>query len=214
MSGESDYHGLHVLVDDDPRWESDPLEQARAACAGGAAVVQLRAKHSTDRRVLEWAGAIRALTRAAGARFVVNDRFDLALLAGADAVHLGQTDLAPSKVPKDARRRLAIGRSTHTRQQLLLATKEPVDYVAFGPLFGTSSKDTGYDARGLAAFSKAASLVSPLPLIAIGGIDRDNAASVIAAGASGVAVISAVAGADDPIRATRELVAAVSVGES
>jgi thiamine-phosphate pyrophosphorylase len=99
----ADYCGLHVLVDDDPRWAKNPVEQARAACEGGAAVVQLRAKHSVDSVVLEWAEQIRELTRSAAARFVVNDRFDLALLADADGVHLGQTDLPPARVPVEAR---------------------------------------------------------------------------------------------------------------
>jgi thiamine-phosphate pyrophosphorylase len=82
--GAERFAGLHVLADDDPRWKRGPVEQARAACAGGAAVVQLRAKSATDRRALEWAHAIRALTREADAAFVLNDRFDLALLAEAD----------------------------------------------------------------------------------------------------------------------------------
>ena len=93
------YCGLHVLADDDPRWSCDPPAQAAAACAGGAQVVQLRAKRATDRQALAWARAIRELTRASGTRFVVNDRFDLALAAGADAVHLGQGDLPPSALP-------------------------------------------------------------------------------------------------------------------
>jgi hypothetical protein len=106
--------GLYVLADDDPRWRRDPVEQARAALAGGAAAVQLRAKHATDRQALAWAEAIVALCRAAGARSFVNDRFDLALAAGADGVHLGQDDLPPDRMPAAARARLLVGRSTHT----------------------------------------------------------------------------------------------------
>ena len=97
-----------LIVDDDPRWGRDPVEQARAACRARVPVVQLRAKRAGDRTVLAWAREIRALTRAAGSRFVVNDRFDLALLAEADAVHLGQDDLPPSALPREARARLAI----------------------------------------------------------------------------------------------------------
>ena len=90
--------GLHVLADDDPRWPVGPVEQARAACDGGASVVQLRAKHATDSQTVAWGREIRDLTRASGARFVVNDRFDLALLCDADGVHLGQDDLAPADI--------------------------------------------------------------------------------------------------------------------
>jgi thiamine-phosphate pyrophosphorylase len=203
-----DYLGLHVLADDDPRWGRDPVEQARAACAGGAAVVQLRAKHASDSQALEWAQAIRAITREADTRFVVNDRFELALLAEADAVHLGQGDLPPNALPGAARERLAVGRSTHTRAQLEATRTEDVDYVAFGPVFGTTSKDSEYAAQGLEAVAEASGLVAPRPLIAIGGIARDRLAGLRAAGAGGVAVISVVAGALNPTRSTRELVAA------
>ena len=197
--------GLHVLADDAPHWKHDPVEQAAAACRGGAAVVQLRAKQATDREVLEWAGRIRALTSEAGALFVVNDRFDLALAAGADGVHLGQDDLSPARIPARERASLMVGRSTHTPEQARSARSEPVDYVAFGPVFGTRSVQSPYAARGLAALAEVVAIVSPRPLVAIGGIDADNAESVARTGA-GAAVISAAAGADDPVAAVRTLV--------
>lgn len=205
MTASARVCGLHVLADDDPRWKRDPVEQARAACRGGASVVQLRAKHATDREVLAWARAIRALTREAGALFVLNDRFDLALLAGADGVHLGQQDLPPGRLPAAARGRLLVGCSTHDRDQAERVRAEAVDYVAFGPLFGTRSKATPYDARGLDRLREIVALVAPLPVVAIGGIDAANAGLALAAGAAGVAVISAVAAADDPVAATRAL---------
>ncbi|MEM9175295.1 MAG: thiamine phosphate synthase [Myxococcota bacterium] len=202
----SDYRGLHVLADDDPRWPADPVEQARQACAGGAAVVQLRAKHATDRQALAWARAIREETRAAGVRFVVNDRFDLALLAEADAVHFGQDDLPPDALPEDVRARLAIGRSTHTPEQLRATRDEDVDYVAFGPVFGTTSKDSAYDARGLEALREAVALAAPRPLVAIGGITAERVGALRSAGVGGFAVISVVAGASEPVAAARDLV--------
>ena len=109
-----DFLGLHVLADDDSRWTRDPVEQARLACEAGASVVQLRTKHASDATTLDWARSIRELTLRANVRFVVNDRLDIADLAGADGVHLGQDDIPPSAIPKDLRRRLAVGRSTHT----------------------------------------------------------------------------------------------------
>ena len=199
------YHGLHVLADDDPRWGRDPVEQARDACGAGAPVVQLRAKHTGDAQTLEWARAIRDLTRASGSRFVVNDRYDLALLAEADAVHLGQGDLPPSAIPAEARQRLAIGRSTHTREQLEATRNQDVDYVAFGPVFGTTSKDSDYAARGLEALADAVRLAAPRPLIAIGGIETAQLGGVRKAGAAGFAVISVVAAAKDPGEVIRSL---------
>jgi len=203
--------GLHVLADDDPRWKLRPVEQAAAACRGGAAVVQLRTKHAGDREALAWARRIRALTRDAGAWFVVNDRFDLALLAEADGVHLGQEDVPPGALPEPARRALAVGRSTHTLDEVRRAAAEPVDYIAFGPVFGTHSKGPPHPATGLAALEAAVALAAPRPVVAIGGIGPENAAAVAAAGA-GAAVISAVAGADDPEAATRALAAQLAAG--
>jgi len=201
--------GFYFLADDDPRWRRDPVSQAEAALAGGARMVQLRAKRATDAQALRWAEAIRELCRARGALFFLNDRFDLALAAGADGVHLGQQDLAPEHVPVDARAKLLIGRSTHTIEEARAARSEPVDYVAFGPVFATTSKDSLHRARGLAALADAARLVAPLPLAAIGGIDAARAAEVLGTGAAAVCAISAVAGADDMERAARELVRAI-----
>ncbi len=202
------YRGLHVLVDDDPRWGRDPVEQARAACRARAPVVQLRAKHAGDRQALAWAREIRALTRACGSRFVMNDRFDLALLAEADAVHLGQEDLPPSALPPAARAKLAVGRSTHTPEQLDATRSEDVDYVAYGPVFGTRSKDSPFSARGLEAVADAVRRAAPRPHVAIGGIEAGANGARRAIGVAGVAVISAVASAADPERATALLVAA------
>jgi thiamine-phosphate pyrophosphorylase len=213
--------GLHVLADDDPRWKHDPVEQARAACAGGAAVVQLRAKGAIDREALAWCRAIRPITRNAGALFIVNDRFDLALAAEADGVHLGQDDLPPDRIPPETRELLLIGRSTHDPAQAQRARQEPIDYLAFGPVFGTTSKQSEYDARGLAALGEIAALAGslpiagplpiarPPPLVAIGGIGLDRVREVIRAGAAGAAVISAVAAAEDRVAATRALVSAI-----
>jgi thiamine-phosphate pyrophosphorylase len=209
VSGERGVEGLYFLADDDPCWGRDPVAQARAALAGGARMVQLRAKRALDREALVWAEAIRALCRARGALFFVNDRFDLALAAGADGVHLGQDDVPPARLPAPARARLRVGRSTHTLEQARAARDEPVDYVAFGPVFGTTSKDSPYPARGLAALAEAARLVAPRPLVAIGGIDAARAPAALRAGAAAVCAISAVAGATDMEAAARALVAAI-----
>ena len=198
--------GLHLLADDDPRWRHGARAQATAACAGGAAVVQLRAKHAGDAAALALARELRSLTAAAGLLLVVNDRFDLALACGADGVHLGQDDLPPARLPAAARARLLVGRSTHSLEQVRRARAEGVDYLGFGPVFGTSSKASPWSPRGCEALAEAVRSAAPLPVIAIGGIDAERAAEAARAGAAGVAVISAVAAAADPLRAVRELV--------
>jgi len=187
-----------VLADDAACWKIDPVAQARAACEGGASLVQLRAKHATDSQALAWAEAIRAITREFDVGFFVNDRFDLALAADADGVHLGQRDLPPSRIPPAARARLRVGRSTHCLQQAREACGESIDYIAFGPIFATGSKDSAGDPRGVDRLAEVVRAVQPCPVIAIGGIELGNVARVIAAGAAGIAVISAIAGAVDP----------------
>jgi len=203
-AGVERVQGVYALVDDDPRWPNDPRAQLAGALAGGATTIQLRFKQSGDGALLAFAREAVERTRAAGALLFVNDRFDLALLAGADGVHLGQEDLAPEQVPADARARLLIGLSTHTLEQVRESRMRPVDYVAFGPIFGTRSKDSAYAPRGLALLREAVALAGR-PLVAIGGIGAGEAAAVGAAGAAALAVISAIAGAEDPAEATRYL---------
>jgi thiamine-phosphate pyrophosphorylase len=196
--------GVYALVDDDPRWRNGVRAQLAGALAGGATVLQLRLKRLGDGEALALAREALAHTRAAGALLFVNDRFDLALLAGADGVHLGQDDLAPERIPADARARLLVGLSTHTLEQVRESRTRPVDYVAFGPVFGTRSKESEFSPRGLALLREAVALAGR-PLVAIGGITAENAAQVREAGAVAVAVISAIADASDPAEATRYL---------
>ncbi len=197
--------GLMVLADDAPIWKIDPIDQARLACEGGASVVQLRAKRATDSVALEWAEVIREITRKFGVGFFVNDRFDLALAAEADGVHLGQDDIPPSELPIAARSRLLVGRSTHSLEQAREACEEPVDYIAFGPIFATETKDSPGDPRGVERLAEVVLAVQPQPVIAIGGIDLENVARVAETGVAGIAVISAIAEAADPRRAARAL---------
>jgi len=123
------------------------------------------------------------------ASVIVNDRADLAMLAGAAGVHVGQDDLTPA----DARRLLGadalVGLSTHSVEQIQAAIREPISYLAVGPVFGTRTKDTGYSAVGLELVSAAARLAGPIPVVAIGGITIETAETVLRAGATSVAVI-------------------------
>lgn len=206
--------GLYVLLDDDPRWPLDPVAQCEAACAGGARIVQLRAKHASDETQLEWARAIRACTRRTDTLFFVNDRFDLALLTEADGVHLGQEDFPPTQLPCEARAKLLVGRSTHDMAQAERAVQEAVDYIAFGPIFGTTSKESVYAAQGLVRLAAIVGRVTPIPVVAIGGITLDNAPQVLRAGASAISVIAAIAGAPQPQLAAKQFSALFSATEA
>jgi thiamine-phosphate pyrophosphorylase len=169
-----------------------PIDLARAFLNGGARFLQLRAKSMSGAELLDTASAMVELTHAANAIVVVNDRADMARLAGADGVHVGQDDLAPVAVRRIVGGETIVGVSTHSTEQLDAAVREPVSYVAIGPVFGTATKATGYDRVGLEMVHQAATRASArgLPLVAIGGITLQNARSVVDAGATSVAVIS------------------------
>jgi len=203
--------GLYVIADDAPSRRRDPRETIDAALAAGVSVVQLRLKHATDRDALELARWAVARTRAHGALLILNDRFDLADLAGADGVHVGDTDLPPEQIPERVRERLLIGLSTHTLEQVDASRKRPVDYLGFGPVFATSSKVSEHSPRGVELLGRAVRLAER-PVVAIGGIDASCIAQVAAAGAAAAAVISAFADAEDPARAAVELRVAFAAG--
>src|SRR5262245_27228648 len=177
-----------------------PIDLARAFLDGGARFLQLRAKAMPSGALFELARAIAELTHQAGGQLVVNDRADLARLAGADGVHVGQEDLSPSAVRRIVGDQAMVGLSAHTIEQLAAPVREPISYLAIGPVFGTASKNTGYDAVGLALVREAAGVArkAGVPLVAIGGVTLDRAASVIEAGAASVAVIGDLLSTGDP----------------
>ena len=143
-------------------------------------------------RLLDFAEALAGEARSAGAAFIVNDRADIARLAGADGVHVGQTDLRPADARLVVGESAMVGVSTHNDEQARLTLAEPVDYVAIGPVFSTSSKDRPDPVVGLDGVRSAREIVaaSGRPLVAIGGITLERAKSVIDAGANSIAVIS------------------------
>ncbi len=174
--------GLYAIVGD-----GDPVGMARAAIAGGARVVQVRLKRTAAGEALS---AARRIVEAAGERalVIVNDRADLALLADADGVHVGDEDLPP----EEARRLLGpdrlVGRTCRTVDEVRAAAAEGADHAGFGPVFASRSKALAVPPRGLAALRAAASS-SPVPLVAIGGISVETIGEVAAAGAAAAAVI-------------------------
>ncbi len=196
--------GVYPLADDDPRWRHDPKAIVESSLSGGARVVQLRAKRSTDRECLELARWASKRAHDFGALLLVNDRIDLADLAGADGVHLGQDDLPPEHIPIELRQRLLVGLSTHDLNQVRESRNRPVDYIAFGPIFRSESKTSAYDARGLRMLERAVREAHH-PVVAIGGIGLRNMAHIRRTGAVAAAVISAIADTDDPESATRAL---------
>ena len=169
-----------------------PADVARAFLAGGARWIQLRGKAIGSGAFLDLAAAILDETNAAHATLIINDRADIAALSGAPGLHVGQDDLTPGDARAVIGPHPILGLSTHTPEQWERAVHEPISYIAIGPVFDTGSKATGYQPIGLETVRRAAHAAASagLPTVAIGGITFENAASVVAAGAASVAVIS------------------------
>ncbi len=177
------------------------LTDFAAACLdGGARLLQIRAKRAASKALLEDTRVIVDLAHRAGASVIVNDRADIARLAGADGVHVGQEDLGAAAVRAIVGSAAIVGLSTHTPEQIEAAAREPISYLAVGPVFGTATKTTGYQAVGFNLVARAASTGAAhgIPVVAIGGITLDRAPEVIAAGAASVAVISDLLAGGDP----------------
>ena len=167
-------------------------EQVKRLSEGGATLIQLREKRASSRVFYSDAEATLQIARSAGVKLIINDRVDIAFALRADGVHLGQEDM-----PVDAARRIlgdevVIGFSTHNIEQVHEALRLPIDYLAFGPIFPTSSKRNPDPVAGLNQLSLVREMATPMPVVAIGGINSINARDVLNAGADAVAIISAL----------------------
>ncbi|MGM0448126.1 MAG: thiamine phosphate synthase [Methanobacteriota archaeon] len=181
-----------------------------AALDGGIDVVQLRDKAVSDRERYETGVRLRKLTADAGVPLLVNDRIDLAAAVDADGVHLGQTDLPVAVARERLGEDTIVGVSASTVEQARAAEAAGADYLGVGAVYGTDSKDVSGDRDGIGTERVAAVADAvDLPIIGIGGIDASNAAPVVDAGATGVAVLSAITAAADPKAAAAALREAV-----
>jgi len=178
---------------------------AEAAIAGGADVLQLRDKEAGSGRLYQEALQLRKLTRDARVLFIVNDRLDVALAVDADGVHVGQSDLPASVVRRILGPGKVLGVSVVTVEEAIRAEKDGADYLGVGPVF--EARGTKPDAGEPVGLDRIVRIRRHcrLPIVAIGGIDADNARKVREAGADGAAVISAIVSADDIAQATRRL---------
>jgi thiamine-phosphate pyrophosphorylase len=203
---------LHLLTDTMLQSRYSHVGLTRLAIAGGADTIQLRQKTGTTREMIEVAREMKRICAAAGVPFIVNDRVDVALAAGADGVHLGQDDfpiaLARTLLGEDR----IIGGSAGTLEEALKCQSEGADYLGCGPVYATTSKHDAGPASGPPLLKRIVAQVS-LPVVAIGGITAENAPQVMASGVYGIAVISAVCCQLDPEAATRTLKRAMEEGQ-
>jgi len=192
------------------------LEQVRRLIDGGATLIQLRDKKAPSGEFYEAAAEVMSFARPRGVKIIINDRVDISLAAGADGVHLGQDDLPPKHARKLLGENAIIGISTHSIDQAREALALPVDYIAVGPIFATATKADHEPLIGIDGLLEFRTGIGDFPLVAIGGINRENAVFALAAGANCVAVIHGmVSKADQIANRMRELTdLANSVGNS
>ena len=187
---------LYAILDPE-QTRGRPAERVLAALLeAGVSILQLRVKSLPPVDFLELAKQARAVTRAHGCKLIINDRVDIALACGADGVHLGQDDL-PLRAGRKLMGQKIIGISTHDLDQARAAERAGADYIGFGPMFGTRTKATGYEARGPEMLQQIRRAVT-LPIVAIGGITEANVQEVWQAGADSVAIIGDVLQDNDP----------------
>ena len=195
---------LIVITDKGLATPRNVIDVVGAALQAGAPAIQLRDKSASARELLAQALQLRALTSEHDALLFINDRIDVALAAQADGVHLGPDDIPLAAARQAVPANFLIGVSTDHPEQAAQAQREGADYIGCGAVFGTTSKDVGGEAIGVARLEQVVHAVG-IPVVGIGGVDTANVAQVAATGAAGVAVIGAVMKAADVAAAVQSL---------
>ncbi len=195
---------LYVITDSRLLGPRSLVEAVEEAIRGGATVIQYREKNAPTRKMVEEARLLRTLCKGKRVTFIVNDRIDVALAVDADGVHVGDEDMPVWLARKILGPHKVIGASADTVEKALLYAAEGADYLGVGSIYPTSTKPDAGAPIGIEGLRRIVSVVN-IPVVAIGGINADNAKEVLATGASGIAVISAVMGAPDIFEATMRL---------
>ena len=193
---------FHVLTDACLQARFSHLELAELAIAGGADTIQFREKSGETRQLIRIAEQIQALCKKVGATFIVNDRVDVAIASLADGAHLGQNDFPIPLARKLLGKKAIIGGSAGNLEEARKCLLEGADYIGFGPVYFTTSKEDAGPAGGLDLLKQVVKEI-PLPIVAIGGLTRDNTLPVLRTGVHGIAVISAVCCQNDPADAAK-----------
>lgn len=195
---------LYLVTDRDLSRGRSTLDIVRAAVRGGVSCVQLREKTAATREFIQEARSIQAFLKTRQVPLIINDRLDVALAIGADGVHLGQQDMPLAMARAIAGNAMIIGISVECTADAVAAERGGADYLGVSPIFDTPTKTDTAPVLGLKGLQRIRQAVS-LPLVAIGGLNRHNAAAIIQNGADGVAVVSAIVAADDPRQAATTL---------
>ena len=201
--------GLYVIIDPQVTNGRDPMEIARAAVGGGSKVLQLRDKLRDKGEILPLAKQLQSLCQDNDVDLIINDHADLASLVGSAGLHVGQTDLPVGQARLVLAPEQVLGRSNHEMEELLQSQDMGADHLAFGAVYATGTKGVGRPPQGVERLRQARDL-TPLPLVAIGGITAENVGPVVEAGADAICVTAAVGLAPEPEAAARRLVDAIS----
>ncbi|MEC6830495.1 thiamine phosphate synthase [Photobacterium toruni] len=209
---------LLYLVTDDQQSLTTLEHVVREAVAGGVTMVQIREKHGDVRAFIERAQTVKAIlqhaymTTGRHIPLIINDRVDVALAVDADGVHLGQTDMPVTIVRQLLGKDKLLGLSIETEQQLIDCANLPIDYIGLSAIFATTTKTNLITHWGLNGLQRAAAMC-PFPIVAIGGINHSNLTEVMAAGADGVAIVSAISHADDPRQAAADILTTIKANQ-
>ena len=201
--------GLYVIIDPQVTGGRDPLDIAVAAVNGGAKMLQLRDKLRDKGESLPLATALHDLCQRNDAMLIVNDHVDIAAAVGSAGVHVGQTDLPVAQARKILAPHQVLGRSNREFEQLAESKDMGADHVAFGAIYATTSKGVARNPQGPQRVREAKSIAGATPLVAIGGINLDNVAPVVEAGADAICVTAAVGSAENPEAAAERMTAAI-----
>ena len=174
-------------------------EQVRQLIAAGATFIQVREKNAPSREFYGECERVVRLAKVSGVKIVVNDRADIAMMVGAAGVHVGQDDMPPQAVRSIVGESVLVGFSTHNVEQAARAAELPIDYIAIGPIFSTSTKENPDPGVGLHGLEQVRKAIGEFPLVAIGGITEANVCDVVSAGADSAAVIGALFSNNSPI---------------
>jgi thiamine-phosphate pyrophosphorylase len=196
---------LYLITDRKQVSGENLLHAVEGALQGGVRAVQLREKDLSGRELYQLACRMKELTSRYGAKLLINDRLDIALAAGVDGVHLGESSLPLQRAREIAGRDMLIGVSCHDRQRALAAQENGADFITFSPIYFTPSKARYGEPLGTELLAEACRLLR-IPVFALGGIKQEKVREVLECGANGIALISAILAATDPERAAREMI--------
>jgi len=202
---------LHILTDTALQSRFSHVELTRLAIQGGADTIQFRQKIESTREMIKIAQQIKQMCTDSGVAFIINDRVDVAIASDADGVHLGQDDFPLPLARKLMGESKILGGSAATLAEARKCFTEGADYIGFGPVYPTTSKEDAGPVTGIDLLKQVVEII-PLPIIAIGGVSVENIPEVIQAGTHGIAVISAVCCQENPEQATRALYKALRAG--